>query len=86
MIGKFEILLVRKPKNIVNAIQVILKALKGNLDDRSIYFSSTNKIDIVSEEKIEWEVDGLFAGNMQEVKIHNIKQFTEFIAPNKKEA
>lgn len=80
--GKFEIILVKKPKNFINLLRLIYKVLTGNLDDKNIYYFQTAELSIDSEDDIEWSIDGENGGINNKVNIYNLNKFMNFIVPS----
>lgn len=81
--GKFEVVLVKKPKNILDTAKAAIKIINGNFEDENIYYFKTSKIEMESEEQIDWSLDGEFGGKKDKVKIHNMKESIEYIMPRK---
>ena len=81
--GKFEVLLVKKPKNIFDTAKAAFKIINGDFKDENIYYFKTSQIEMESEEQIDWVLDGEFGGKKDKVKIHNMKESIEYIMPRK---
>lgn len=79
--GCFELLLVKKPKNIVQLFKLTYKVMTGNLNDENIYSFKTNNLCIESENNIEIAIDGEYGGVYKEIDINNLKQCIDFIIP-----
>lgn len=82
--GKFEAIFVKKPKNFIQTIKLILKVLRGNLEDDNIYYFETSDLSIKCNEPIEWSIDGEYGGAKSEVEIHVEKQYVEYLIPSDK--
>ena len=80
--GKFEAIFVKKPKNFIQTIKLILKVLRGNLEDENIYYLETSELIIKCNETIEWSIDGEYGGAKNKVEIHAKKQFVEYLIPS----
>lgn len=80
--GKFEAIFVKKPKNFIQTIKLILKVLRGNLKDDNIYYFETSDLSIKCNEPIEWSIDGEYGGAKSEVTIHVEKQYVEYLIPS----
>lgn len=77
--GKFEVTLIRKPKNLVE-LNEILASLSNMIDDTdAIYSFKSDCITFYAEEKVPWTLDGEYGGNPQEVKISNQQQALEIM-------
>ena len=79
--GIFEVLLVKKPKNFVKLLKLIVKILTGNLNDENIYYFETQEIYLESEDEIKWAIDGEYGGNSKKASIYNVKKFVNFLIP-----
>ena len=78
--GKFEVILIKKPKNIIGYFSIVKSLLSKNYEkDKNIIFSQDPGLRIVSEEKIEWTIDGEEAGFYNEVQIGIINKNMEFL-------
>lgn len=80
--GEFEMLFVKKPKNIWGYIKTIF-ALLFKKHHKKEYFAyyQTNKIKIKSEKGITWTLDGEYGGRKKEVEIKNINKAVEYVIP-----
>lgn len=77
--GKFEVTLIRKPRNLVE-LNEILASLSNMIDDTdAIYSFKSDCITFYAEEKVPWTLDGEYGGNPQEVKISNQQQALEIM-------
>lgn len=81
--GKFEAIFVKKPKNMFSTINIILKILSGNLNDKNIYYFKTSRIKVNSKQPLEISIDGEYGGKRNELEVSNIKQNFEYILPKK---
>ena len=77
--GKFEILLVKKPENVLKLAKLGIKILLKNHDDENIIFMQSKNATIKTKEKINWTFDGENAGKYKEINISNINKNIEFI-------
>ncbi len=69
--GKFEILLVENPQNIIQLPEVIANVLQNGHKSRLVRHFSASHVEIRFEEPVEWTVDGEFGGKRNEVVIDN---------------
>lgn len=78
--GKFEVIFIKKPKGFFEYVSV-LKALffRDYSTDKNIIYSQDRKIKVVSEEQIEWTLDGEDAGLYTRVQIDNLTKNIEFL-------
>lgn len=68
---KFDVLFIKKPKNIFHRIKLLIKIIKGKLDDVYIVYLQTSELKLTAEKEIDWTVDGEYGGTMQEIHIQN---------------
>lgn len=81
--GKFEVTLIRMPKNLVE-LNEILGSLTNLIDDTDLIYSfKSDRITFLSEEEIPWTLDGEFGGNPREVTVSNRQQALEIMVKNK---
>lgn len=77
--GKFEVTLIKMPKNIVE-LNAILGSLTNLIDDTELIYSfKSDCITFLSEENVSWTLDGEYGGSLHEVTIKNIKQALEIM-------
>jgi len=77
--GKFEVTLIRMPKNIVE-LNAILGSLTNLIDDTNLIYSfKSDCITFLSEENVSWTLDGEYGGSLHEVTIRNIRQALEIM-------
>ena len=76
--GVFEVLLIRRPKNILE-LNEIITALLGGADTSSIESFKTSYLKITSETQISWTLDGEFGGEHREVEIQNMNHAVNII-------
>lgn len=79
--GMHEVLLVRKPKNAVQFAQIFTSAINGSYDDSNILFLHGSKITFKAKEKVDWCIDGEFAGSVNVAEIENIHGKLKVIRP-----
>ncbi len=82
--GKFEAVFVKKPKNFLQMINLILKVLRGKLEDDCIYYLQTSNLNIKCNKPIDLSIDGEYGGAKDEVTIHIKKQCIEYLVPPSK--
>lgn len=81
--GKFEVLLAKKPKTIINTTIVVIKILLGNLNDKHITYATASSLDIEAPEGVELSIDGEYGGNVKSVKIKVNQKATKYLVPDK---
>lgn len=60
--GLFEVLLIKKPKNVKEFRMIINGLIKQNYEAECFVIFQTKAIKIISEKNIAWNIDGEFAG------------------------
>lgn len=77
--GKFEVTLIRKPKNIVE-LNAILASLTNLIDDTELIYSfKSDCITFSTEEEVSWTLDGEYGGTIREVTIRNMQRALEIM-------
>lgn len=71
--GLFEILLIKRPANIVELQETIASLLSGTLDSERITCVRTSCARIKSD-AMDWTLDGEFGGRYENVEVTNIRQ------------
>lgn len=82
--GLFEIILIKKPKNIIGIFKIIFSILRKKYDQKNIYYLKSKHMKIDFEESVEWTLDGEFGGRTKEVMIENNKNKISLLVPNSK--
>lgn len=83
--GVFEVLLVKKPKNILTAIKLMFKIFLGYLHDKDIMCFKSSSINFEFEQGLMWALDGEKTDRLREVSIINLKEYNKFIVPPEEE-
>lgn len=81
--GKFEVTLIRKPKNIMELNEILASLTKLIDDTELIYSFKSDKIKFLSEEEVSWTLDGEYGGSVRDVTIHNLQQALEIMVKKK---
>lgn len=71
--GLFEIILIRKPKNILELLRIGISILRKKYDKKNLYCMKSKHIQIDFERDINWTLDGEFGGSVKHVLIENNK-------------
>ena len=79
--GLFEVVLIKKPKNIFGAMYLALKVLFGFLDDKNVQYFKTSSISFEFDKGIFWALDGEKTDRLKDVSIITLKEFNSFILP-----
>lgn len=77
--GLFEVLLIRKPVNIIELNGIVNALLLGDYSNHCIYKFKTDIIEYDSEKNLDWSLDGEFGGSLKHAKIINHKQAVNFL-------
>ncbi len=77
--GMFEILLIRKPKNIDDLNQIITEILLMNFTNENVFFLKSSKIRLVFSSPTSFTRDGEDGGSHREVNITNCHPGVEII-------
>lgn len=79
--GKFEVLLIRNPDNILKLQPIIDGILKRDLDRPGIEFFTAKSITVTGGDGLSWTLDGEYARGEDTVEIKNLHNAIEFIVP-----
>ncbi len=79
--GEFEVLLIRKPDNILKLQPLVEGIIHQELDREGMEFFHTKEITVIGGEGLSWTLDGEFAEGSQTVKIQNIHNAINLIVP-----
>ncbi|MBQ9119324.1 MAG: YegS/Rv2252/BmrU family lipid kinase [Lachnospiraceae bacterium] len=77
--GVFEMILIRKPHNILEMTNIVNELLNKKLNSDNIVYAKVNYVRLQSEEDLPWSLDGEFGGNMPRAEIHIRKQAVDYI-------
>lgn len=76
--GKFEAIFIRKPKKISGYFRLLNDFRhKDYMVNRDFVYFQANKITISTEKKVDWTIDGEYAGNLNLVNIENCNKALE---------
>lgn len=79
--GKFEIMLVRNPTTAMQ-LSAILHALTTlDIPNEMVHFFSAKNIRVLSEQPLEWTLDGERADGGNEVKMQNLHEAVRIVIP-----
>lgn len=79
--GLFELILIKKPKNIFGKIKIILSILRKKYDQNSVYYMRTKHLQFEFEKNVDWNLDGKYAGSVNYVLIENNKNKLDLLVP-----
>lgn len=73
--GKFEVILIKMPKSIVDLHGIITSLLGEKMDENShIIYCKTQKLKVTSDEELAWTLDGEYGGVQKEIEIVNLQR------------
>ena len=72
--GLLEVLLVKKPQNVLQFQQLLLKLVARNLDYELFVTFKTDKVVFESEEEVSWTLDGEFGGAVKKAEMIDEKE------------
>ncbi len=81
--GKFEILLIRLPKDVFELNEIIVALSSKKYNTKMITFLSAREITVETTENVNWTLDGEYAYGEEEIKIENLHKAIKFIIPKK---
>lgn len=70
--GKFEVLFIKYPKNLIVLNEIVISLLAQQYDHPNIMFSSASKGTFICDSSVDWTVDGEQAENKGENTVNNI--------------
>lgn len=81
--GKFELLLIDSPKNVLDLSQLLLN-LSQRKYEPPIRLISTSSIEIETDPSVDWTLDGEFQKGESLIKIENLPSAIKIIVPPKR--
>lgn len=72
--GQMELLLIRSPKNLADFNGILAALAVKEPDNPHITYRQVSKVHIVSDEEMEWTIDGEFGGAYKETNIEVINK------------
>lgn len=83
--GKFEVLLIRSPKNIFEINQILLALTTQKYDDCPlISFFSSAKVEIKADPQMPWTLDGEYQEGCENITVENVKSAIKIMVNKKK--
>ncbi|MGN1382249.1 MAG: diacylglycerol/lipid kinase family protein [Eubacterium sp.] len=78
--GKFEVMLVRMPSNLIELSQELLAISKQQYDDcKLISFFSSGNMEIIADPMMPWTLDGEFQEGARHIKIENVHNAVDIL-------
>jgi len=79
--GKFELLLVRAPKDVTELGECILALQQKQYNCKMITFLSTDKVTVTTGWELDWALDGEWAPGQREIRAENLHNAYRLILP-----
>jgi YegS/Rv2252/BmrU family lipid kinase len=79
--GKFEVLLIKTPKNRKELRAIVHGLRHQHYDERYVYYFKAKELTFSFKENTAWTVDGEFAGAHENVCIMNLQRKAQVIVP-----
>ena len=78
--GEFEVLLIRKPPNMIELQRIIsqLLSVHAEIDSSYVEYFKASKIHIISNEEVPWTLDGEYGGESCETDISVRRHAVQF--------
>lgn len=71
--GKFEVLLIKSPSNILELNQILLALTTQNFNSPMISFFSSSRLEITADPDMPWTLDGEYQEGSETIVIENIR-------------
>ena len=55
--GKFELLLIKKPKKLIDKIKIVISVIRKKYDQNTVYYMKTKHLQFEFEEDVAWNLD-----------------------------
>ncbi len=81
--GYFEVLLIRKPDNIIQLQGIIDGILRRDLGREGIEFFHTKSLTVYGSDDVAWTLDGEYCNGSDRIDIENLHSAIELLVPNK---
>ena len=82
--GLFDIILIKKPKNIWGVLRIPLSIIRKKYDQKNIYHLKSQHLKIDFEEDVTWTLDGEKGGTTKDVLIENNKGKIGMLIPKRR--
>ena len=79
--GSFEVVLIRKPDNILKLQPIIDGLLKQDLNREGIEFFHTKQVEVLGADGVSWTLDGEYAPGEDKIEIKNLHSAIRLIVP-----
>lgn len=79
--GKFELLLVRKPKHLAELNACVLSLLRQEYDTPMLTLASACSVQVQAPQDMDWTLDGEYAEGCEQYSIENLHHAVQVILP-----
>ena len=79
--GKFELLLVRAPRDVAELGECILALQQKQYNCNMITFLSTSQVRVTTQWPLDWALDGEWAPGQLEIQVENLHNAYRLIRP-----
>lgn len=83
--GAFELVLIKKPKNLAVLQNILDGLLKKDFNREGIEFFHANEITVIGGKDVSWTLDGEYSPGSEEVTIRNIHSAINLVVPDRDE-
>lgn len=81
--GKFEVLLIKAPSNLIELNQILIALTTQNYHSPMISFFSSSRLEITAEAEMPWTLDGEYQEGSEEIVVENIHGAIRLITARK---
>lgn len=79
--GKYEVMLVKQPKNRIGILGIAIKILFKRYNSKSFIYLQGSNIKIISKKHLNWTLDGEYGGRDKKVEIRNHREALTMVIP-----
>lgn len=79
--GKFEVLLIKNPKNLIQFQSIVDGILRRDLTRDGIEFFHTHEITVIGGENIAWTLDGEYSAGKESITLTNMPLAIHLVVP-----
>ncbi|MDE7300515.1 MAG: YegS/Rv2252/BmrU family lipid kinase [Lachnospiraceae bacterium] len=83
--GIFEMVLIRRPHNLIELTNIINELLSRKLSSENIVYARVSEVHLSCEGELPWSLDGEYGGDMPQAHIHIRKQAADYVRSVAKE-
>lgn len=78
--GLFEVLIIRTPRTAVELTNILSSMILKEEQNEYVHRFKTSRLRIMSEEPVDWVLDGEFGGSRTDVEIENLSKRIEIVS------